>query len=191
MTSDNQLFFTSWKFLWDSILGLYRVARLTQEKVSLRIFVRKKGMSHVPLNGRAQQTPSASSERRKRACSAATTRFHDCLAFEKPKRSVPENMGAHVRCTSVQKVVSSNLAKTLKVATKIRETCEKTSFTPSSSLKATKLYRFCLSDKRSPNRQSTFSDCKKCSRTLSDCSSPSRQHIKRYNTTEIAFAFKR
>ncbi len=30
------------------------------------------------------------SERRKRACSAATTRFHDCLAFEKPTRSVPE-----------------------------------------------------------------------------------------------------
>ena len=31
-----------------------------------------------------------------------------------------------------------------------RETCEKTLFTLSSPLKATKLYRFCLSDKRSP-----------------------------------------
>ncbi len=67
-------------------------------------------------------------------------------------------MGAHVQCTSASKVVSSNLAKTLKVATKIRETCEKTSFTPSSPVKATKLYRFGLSDKRSQNRQSILSD---------------------------------
>jgi hypothetical protein len=66
--------------------------------------------------------------------------------------------------------------KTLKVATKIRETCEKTLFTPSSPVKATKLYRFCLSDKRLPNRQSIFSDSCKCSQTLSDCPSPSRQH---------------
>ncbi len=62
-------------------------------KVSSRIFVRKKGMSHVPLNGGAQQTPSASSERRKRVCSAASTRLHERLAFEKPKRSVPETWG--------------------------------------------------------------------------------------------------
>ncbi len=51
-----------------------------------------------------------------------------------------------------------------------------TLFTPSSQLKATKLYRFRLSDKRLPNRQSIFSDIYKCSRILSDCSSPSRQH---------------
>ncbi len=51
-----------------------------------------------------------------------------------------------------------------------------TLFPPSSPIKATNLYRFCLSDKRSPNRQSIFSDIDKCSRTLSDCSSPSRQH---------------
>jgi hypothetical protein len=38
--------------LW-FLLGLYCVAWLTQESVSSRIFVRKKGMSHVPLNGRA------------------------------------------------------------------------------------------------------------------------------------------
>ncbi len=59
-------------------------------------------------------------------------------------------MGAHVQCTSAKKVVSSNLAKTLKVGTKIRETCKKTLFTPSSPVKATKLYPFCLSDKRLP-----------------------------------------
>ncbi len=33
------------------------------------------------------------SERRKRACSAATTRLHERLAFEKPLRSVPETWG--------------------------------------------------------------------------------------------------
>ena len=33
------------------------------------------------------------SERRKRACSAATTRLHERLAFEKPTRSVPETWG--------------------------------------------------------------------------------------------------
>jgi hypothetical protein len=60
------------------------------------------------------------------------------------------NMGAHVRCTYAKNLVRSNLAKILEVATKIRETCEKTLFTPSSPVKATKLYRFCLSNKRSP-----------------------------------------
>ncbi len=67
-------------------------------------------------------------------------------------------MGAHVRCNSAKKLESSDFAKILEVATKIRETCEKTSFTPFSPLKATKLYRFCLSDKRSQNRQSILSD---------------------------------
>jgi hypothetical protein len=56
-------------------------------------------------------------------------------------------MGAHVRCTRGKKLVSSNFAKILKVATKIRETCKKTLFTPSSPIKATKLYRFCSSNK--------------------------------------------
>ncbi len=62
-------------------------------------------------------------------------------------------MGAHVRGTYAKKLVSSNLVKILEVATKIRETYEKTLFTPPSPVKATKLNRFCLSDKRSPNRQ--------------------------------------
>jgi hypothetical protein len=33
------------------------------------------------------------SETRKRACSAATTRFNERLNFEKPLRSVPETCG--------------------------------------------------------------------------------------------------
>jgi hypothetical protein len=36
-----------------------------------------------------------------------------------------------------KKLVSSNFAKILEVATKIRETCEKTLFTPPSPIKAT------------------------------------------------------
>ncbi len=59
MTSDNQLFFTSWRSSGDFLLGQYCVARLTQESVSSRIFVRKKGMSRVPLYGLAYQIPSA------------------------------------------------------------------------------------------------------------------------------------
>jgi hypothetical protein len=68
-------------------------------------------------------------------------------------------MGAHVQRTSLEcqgykkrdkkldsraakkgakKFVSSNFAKILEVATKIRETCEKTLFTPPSPIKATK-----------------------------------------------------
>ncbi len=48
-----------WISFGDSIPGLYCVAWLTQESVSSRIFVRKKGMNHVQSNGRSQQTPSA------------------------------------------------------------------------------------------------------------------------------------
>jgi hypothetical protein len=59
-------------------------------------------------------------------------------------------MGVHVRCTNGKKLVSSDFAKILEVAIKLRETCEKTLFTPSSPVKATKLYHFCLSNKRLP-----------------------------------------
>ncbi len=43
----------------DSIPGLYCVAWLTQESVSLRIFLKKKGMNPVQSNGCSQQKPSA------------------------------------------------------------------------------------------------------------------------------------
>ncbi len=74
---------------------------------------------------------------------------HKRLAFKKPMRSVSETW-KRVRCTYAKKLVSSDFSKILKVATKIRETCEKTLFTPYSPVKATKLYCFCLSDKRLP-----------------------------------------
>jgi hypothetical protein len=41
-------------------------------------------------------------------------------------------MRVHVQCTYAKKLVSSDFTKILRVATKIRETCEKTLFTPSS-----------------------------------------------------------
>ncbi len=55
--------------------------------------MRKKGMSHIsPTDVHSRRLPQGS-ERIKRACSAATTRFHEHLAFEKPLRSVPETRG--------------------------------------------------------------------------------------------------
>jgi hypothetical protein len=41
VTSDNQLFFTSWRSSGDFLLGLYCVAWLSQESVSSRIFVKR------------------------------------------------------------------------------------------------------------------------------------------------------
>ncbi len=79
-------------------------------------------------------------------------------------------MGAHVQCTGAKKLVSSNFAKILKVATKIRETCEKTLFTPPSltkstnsivSVKAIRGHQNCqhmFSNRLSQNCQQAFSD---------------------------------
>ncbi len=60
-------------------------------KCQLIIFVRKKGMIS-PTDVHSRRLPQGS-ERRKGACSAATTRFHERLAFEKPLHSVPETWG--------------------------------------------------------------------------------------------------
>ncbi len=58
-TSNNQPYSQVWISLGDSIPGLYYVDWLTQESVSSRIFVKKKGINHVQSNGHSQQTPSA------------------------------------------------------------------------------------------------------------------------------------
>jgi hypothetical protein len=89
-----------------------------------------------PTDVQSRRLPQ-SSERRKLTCSEATTRFQRASCFEMPMRSVPETWGATVRCTSDNKLVSSDFAKILKIATKIRETCEKTLFTLPSPTKAT------------------------------------------------------
>ncbi len=90
--------------------------------------------------------------------SEATTRFPLSILLQETYTFCARNMGAHVRCTSsecqwykkqdekldsrtaekgAKKLVSSDFAKILEVATKIRETCEKTLFTPPSPIKAT------------------------------------------------------
>jgi hypothetical protein len=73
-------------------------------------------------------------------------------------------MGAHVQCTSNKKLVSSDFAKILKVATKIRETCEKTLFTPPSPTKATNLIVSVQAIRGRQNCQHMFSD-----RLLQNC----------------------
>jgi hypothetical protein len=90
-----------------------------------------------PTDVHSRRLPQ-SLERRKLACIDATTRFPRASCFEKPKHSIPETWECmHDVLHSAYKLVSSDYAKILKVATKIRETCEKTFFTPPSPTKAT------------------------------------------------------
>jgi hypothetical protein len=137
LTSNNQPLITSWKFLGDSILGLYRVAWLTQESVSSRIFVRKKGMNHVQSNRRSQQTPSAKLGKEKTYRWWSYYQVPTSVLLWETHAFCSRNMGVHVRYTSAKKLVSSDFAKILEVATKLRETYEKTLFTPPSPTKAT------------------------------------------------------
>jgi hypothetical protein len=57
----------------------------------------------------------------------------ECQWYEK----WDEKLDSHAAGKGAKKLVSSNFAKILKVATKIREACEKTLFTPPSPIKAT------------------------------------------------------
>ncbi len=59
LTSNNQPIHELGYPFDDSIPGLYCVAWLTQESVSLRIFVEKKGMNPVQSIGRSQKKPLA------------------------------------------------------------------------------------------------------------------------------------
>ncbi len=81
------------------------------------------------------ETFSKKPEKGKFNGSDATTRFPRASCFEKPTRSVPETWWRMYNVLA--KLVSSNFAKILKIATKIRETCKKTLFTPPSPIKAT------------------------------------------------------
>ena len=79
-------------------------------------------------------------------------------------------MGAHVRCTSAKKLVSSDFAKILKVATNIRETYEKTLFTPPSPTKATNSIVSVQAIRGCQNCQHMFSDrlSQNCQRAFSN-----------------------
>ncbi len=61
---------------------------------------------------------------------------HERLALRDPHVLFQKHGGA-CTMTSAKKLVSSGFAKILKVAAKIRETCEKTLFTRPSPIKAT------------------------------------------------------
>jgi hypothetical protein len=116
-------------------------------------------MNRVQSNGRSHQKPLAKGGKGKiHRYSEATTRFPRASCFEKPTRSVSETwrrmynalarsakgtrkrdekLDSRAAEKGVKKSVSSNFTKILEVATKIRETCEKTLFTPPSPIKAT------------------------------------------------------
>ncbi len=84
-----------WISFGDSIPGLYCVAWLTQESVSLRIFVRKKGMNHV----QSKQTFTADTyrKRRKRENSPVVKLLpgsHKRLTLRNPRVLFQKNGGA-------------------------------------------------------------------------------------------------
>jgi hypothetical protein len=68
-------------------------AYVTQEGVSLRIFVIKKGMIHVRSMDVCTRNLWQKVERGKFTSSKSTTRFPRASCFEKPTRSVPETWG--------------------------------------------------------------------------------------------------
>ncbi len=151
LTSNNQPLFTSWKFLWwfHTWAILRRLANA--RKCQLEDFCEKERYESCSVQ--RTFTADAFCRRQKRENSTVVMLLpdsHERLAFEKPTHSVPETWGRMYNVLALKKLVSSNLVKILKVATKIRETWEKTLFTPSSPVKATKLYRFCLSDEMLP-----------------------------------------
>ena len=83
-------------------------------------------------------TADAFRKRRKRENSTVVMLLpgsHERLASRNP-RVLFQKHGAPVQCTSTKKLVISDFAKILKVATKIRETCKKILFTPPSPTKA-------------------------------------------------------
>ena len=150
LTSDNQPLFMNWEFRWWFHTWAILRSLANASKCQLEDFCeRKVWVMFSPTDVHSRRFPQ-NAEKGKVDGRDATTIFPRASCFWETHAFCSRNMGAHVRCTSAKKLVSSNLAKILKVATKIRETCEKTLFTPSSPVKATKLYRFCLSDKWSP-----------------------------------------
>jgi hypothetical protein len=150
LTSNNQPLFTSWVSL---VIPTWAVLRslANARKCQLENFCEEERYESCPV----QRTYTAVAFRKvQKGENLPVVKLqsgsHERLAFEKPTHSVPETWGRMYDVIVLKKLVSSDFAKILKVATKIRETCKKTLFTPSSPVKATKLYRFCLSDKRSP-----------------------------------------
>jgi hypothetical protein len=109
-------------------------------KCQLEDFVRKKGMNHVQSNGRSQLTPSAKFGKEKTYQWWSYYQVPMSVLLKETHAFCSRIIRAHVRYTSAKKLVSSNFAKILEVATKLRETYGKTLFTPPSPTKATKSF---------------------------------------------------
>jgi hypothetical protein len=78
---------------YPSCTALLSGAYVTQESVSLRIFVSKKGMIHVCPMVVCTRNLWRKAEKGKITGSEPTTRFPRASCFEKPTRSVPEIWG--------------------------------------------------------------------------------------------------
>ncbi len=129
--------FTSFDILWWFHTWAVLRSLANARKCQLEDFVRKKGMSHVQSNGRSQQTPSVKFGKEKTYQWWSYYQVPTSVLLWETHAFCSRNMGAHVRYTSAKKLVSSDSTKILEVATKLRETYEKTLFTPPSPTKAT------------------------------------------------------
>ncbi len=125
-----------WISFGDSILGVLH-SLTNARKCQLEDFVRKKGMNHVQSNGCSQQMPSAKFGKEKTYQWWSYYQVPMSVLLWETHAFCSRDMGAHVRYTSAKKLVSSDFVKILEVATKLRETYEKTLFTPPSPTKAT------------------------------------------------------
>ena len=81
-----------------------------------------------------------------------------------------QGLDSHAAKKGAKKLVSSDFVKILEVATKIRETCEKTLFTPPSPIKATNSIVSVKAIRGRQNCQQMFSDrlSQNCQRAFSD-----------------------
>ncbi len=111
--------------------------------------MKQKGMNPVQSTDVYSRNLRRKAEKGKFNGSDATTRFTRASCCEKPTRSVPETWGRMYNVLARSANGTRNgtrnripmqprkARRNKKVATKIRETCEKTLFTPPSPIKAT------------------------------------------------------
>ncbi len=152
-----------WKSLGDSFPELYCIdlveAYVTRESVRSRIYVKRKGMTRDCPMDVCMRSLWQKAERGKNAGTNSCTRFHKHLASRKPvmcarymrvhaqrgtwrtkgMRKWDEKLDSCAAKKGAKKLVSSNYAKIpdKESSEKIRETCEKTMFTPSNPIKTT------------------------------------------------------
>ncbi len=162
LTSNNQPISWVQKSIRDSSPGLYWVdlaeAYVMQEDVSLRILTRKGMIRHCPMDVWTRNLCKERRNRERKPVLMLVPSSHNRLTLRKCVMC-SRNMGAHVQRgiqstkgkrkgweigvphnqERIEKLESSVVAKILEKdgSNKIRETCEKTMFTPSNPIKAT------------------------------------------------------